>query len=916
MAHRRRSYSVHQVRIGRVTNASGITFSTMPDAASHDASPKPHRSPVKQAAPAPADGAAPAESAAVSRPGFGLGGWAVIGIVLILGALVFDSLYALLDHVHYADMVAAMQATPRAHVWLAILATAASYVALTGYDASGLRYAGAQMAPGTVATTSFIAYALGNTVGLGSLTAGSVRTRLYTAAGLDAARVTEAVAFDASALGVSTTAFGAIGLLWGASHIADITHLPAALLEAVALLVLAGVFVLLALCMRQRHVTLFGRWEIRPPPPALAARQFVISAADLAAAAAALWVLMPAGAVDLPTFVAFYALAVTLGVLSQSPGGLGVFEAVILLGCSGQAPPAEVLAALLFYRAIYFLLPLVVAAAMLGVFELRSGAGAPFAAPFGRAAVKLSPGLLAALTMVAGVMLLVSGVTPATDEAEDLLRMHVPLFVVEASHMIGSVAGLIMLFVARGLLHRLDAAWWAALVLSLLTGVLALPKGIAVSEMVVLVTLAVLLIISRRQFDRPSSLFSQRLETGWLVAMACVFVACVWILFFAYREVAYANQLWWQFTFDGDAPRSIRALMAVAVTGLGFGMWQLFRREPGETTCPSTEELTRAADIIRKQPAADAALALMGDKSLLFSPSGNAFIMYAKQGRSWVALADPVGAQQEWPELIWRFIEMADAHGGRAAFYKTRPQTLPLYLDAGLRAYKLGEEAYVSLPEFSLKGSRRANLRHGVTRGEREGLSFEIVRAEGVPAVLDELRAISDEWLHNQNAREKGFSLGAFDDRYVLSQPVAIVRREGAILAFATLMCPDVLRIEASVDLMRQRGTVPPGTMDFLFGKLILHFQAEGYQRFGLGMAPMSGMVEHELAPRWHRFGRMMFRHGARFYNFRGLRSFKDKFEPVWEPRYLLARGGLAPLFTLTDVAALIGGGLKGVISK
>ena len=885
----------------------------MPDAASNDASSTSRRS----SAPA-----APAAPATPARPdsGLGLAGWIVIGVVLVLGALVFDSLYALLDHVHYADMVAALQATPRSHLLLAVLATALSYVALTGYDASGLRYAGAHVAPGTLATTSFIAYALGNTVGLGSLTAGAVRTRLYTAAGLDAARVTEAVAFDAGALGVSTTAFGAVGLLWGAPHIAAITHLPVVLLEVVALLVLAGVVALLVLCMQRRHVTLFGRWEIRLPPPGLAARQFAISAADMIAAAAALWVLMPAGAVDLPTFVAFYALAVTLGVLSQSPGGLGVFEAVILLGCSGQAPPAEVLAALLFYRAIYFLLPLVVAAAMLGMFELRSGVGAPFAAPFGRAAVKLSPGLLAALTMVAGVMLLVSGVTPATDEAEDLLRMHVPLFVVEASHMIGSVAGLIMLFVARGLLHRLDAAWWAALVLSLLTGVLALPKGIAVSEMAVLVTLAVLLVISRRQFDRPSSLFSPRLEAGWLLAMVCVFAACVWILFFAYREVAYANQLWWQFTFDGDAPRSIRALMAVAVTGLGFGMWQLFRKEPGVTTFPSDEELTRAAQIIRKQPAADAALALMGDKSLLFSPSGNAFIMYAKQGRSWVALSDPVGAQQEWPELIWRFIEMADAHGGRAAFYKTRPQTLSLYLDAGLRAYKLGEEAYVSLPEFSLKGSRRANLRHGVTRGEREGLSFEIVPAADVPTVLDELRAISDEWLRNQNAREKGFSLGAFDDRYIRSQPVAVVRgpstTKGAILAFATLMCPDVLRIEAGVDLMRYRSEVPPGTMDFLFGKVILHFQAEGYQRFGLGMAPMSGMVEHQLAPRWHRFGRMMFRHGARFYNFRGLRNFKDKFEPVWEARYLLARGGIAPLFTLTDVAALIGGGLKGVISK
>lgn len=306
----------------------------MPDAASNDASPTSRRSSARTPPAAPA-------TPVRSESGLGLAGWIVVGMVLVLGALVFDSLYALLDHVHYADMVAALQATPRSHLLLAVLATALSYVALTGYDASGLRYAGAHVAPGTVATTSFIAYALGNTVGLGSLTAGAVRTRLYTAAGLDPARVTEAVAFDAGALGVSTTAFGAVGLLWGAPHIATITHLPAPLLEVVALLVLAGVVALLVLCMRQRHVTLFGRWEVRPPPPGLAARQFAISAADMIAAAAALWVLMPAGAVDLPTFVAFYALAVTLGVLSQSPGGLGVFEAVILLGCNGQAPPTR-----------------------------------------------------------------------------------------------------------------------------------------------------------------------------------------------------------------------------------------------------------------------------------------------------------------------------------------------------------------------------------------------------------------------------------------------------------------------------------------------------------------------------------------------------------------------------------------------
>lgn len=273
---------------------------------------------------------------------------------------------------------------------------------------------------------------------------------------------------------------------------------------------LAGVVALLLLCVCQYRVMLFGRWEIRPPPPGLAVCQFAVSMADVITVAAALWVLMPAGAVDLPTFVAFYASTVALGVLSRSPGGSGVFEAVIPFGCSGRAPSVEVLAALLFYRVVYFLLPFVVVTVMLDAFELRSDVGAPF----GRTAVKLLPGLLVVLTMVAGVVLLVSDVTPASDEAGDLLRMHVPLSVVEASCMISSMAGFIMLFATCGLLHWLDTAWWAALVLSLLTGVLALPKGIAVSKVVALVTLALLFIISHRQFDRPSSLFSQQLEVG------------------------------------------------------------------------------------------------------------------------------------------------------------------------------------------------------------------------------------------------------------------------------------------------------------------------------------------------------------------------------------------------------------------
>ena len=391
--------------------------------------------------------------------------------------------------------------------------------------------------------------------------------------------------------------------------------------------------------------------------------------------------------------------------------------------------------------------------------------------------------------------------------------------------------------------------------------------------------------------------------------------ATVLILFFAYREVQYDRELWWVFEFDANAPRGLRAVLGVMLVGLGFSIWQLLRPSPGVPVLPNAADLDRAAAIVSAQPHADASLVLVGDKHLMFSTSGKAFVMFGRQGRSWISLFDPVGPRSEWPELIWRFIEEATDHGGRAIFYQVRPESLSLYLDAGLRALKLGEYAFVPLQEFGLQGSKRADLRYAVHRAERDGLSFSVAPASEVAALLPDLRAVSAAWLTESRTREKGFSLGAFRDDYVLRRPVAVVRKNDAIVAFANVLCTQQ-QSEVSVDLMRQLPSAPSGTMDFLFTQLMLHYKAQGVQRFALGMAPMAGMVTHELAPRWHRFGRWLFDSGESFYNFRGLRSFKDKFLPIWEPRYLAAPPGMATLLSVADVTALIAGGLRGVIAK
>ena len=837
--------------------------------------------------------------------------WLLTAGVVALAALLVFAFKGLWQEISYDQVVAAVRGVDRSDLALALLATAVSYLALSGYDHSSLRYVGVSVPYRLVAQTSFIAYALTNTIGLGVFTGGAVRMRLYGAAGVDAALISRAIAFNAVAFGLGVGTVGAVGLLWDAQELASLMRVPAWLLSTGACLVLLVIGTLLVWCRDGRERRLFGRLSLRLPPVSLALRQLLWSVLDIAAAGAVLWVLLPDGAVGFPSFIGFYAAALVLGVISHVPGGLGVFEAVMLVALGGQVPGEALAGALVLYRLTYYVLPLVLALLLMLLHELRSG----IAAPLTRAIGSLAPLLLAAYTLVVAVVVLVSGVTPASEEARALLALHVPLPLVEAAHFLSSVAGLALLFVARGMLSRLDAAWWAGLGLAVMSLLMALPKGIAVGEAALLVSLVTALAVSRKQFKRKASLFSVAFTGGWWLAIGGILAALTALLFFAYQSVDYSHELWWQFEFNGDAPRSLRALVGIALLALVLAVRELLRPASSAWESPDATAMARADQVIRRQDNADGVLALTGDKQFLFSESGKALVMFGRQRRSWVGLFDPIGPEEERAELVWRFVERAREAGARAGFYQVRPQSLPMYLDAGLRLFKLGEYAYVPLADFSLEGKQRSGLRYSVKRATREGAEFEMVPVEGVATILEELRGVSDAWLAEHRAAEKRFSVGAFIDDYVLRQPVAIVRREGRIVAFATLLTTDT-KAEVSVDLMRHLPEMPYGTMDFLFAELMLHFRGLGFQRFGLGMAPLSGMARHPLAPFWHRGGRLLFAHGENFYNFRGLRAFKEKFDPQWEARYLASPGGIAPLLLLADIATLISGGLKGVVAK
>lgn len=420
---------------------------------------------------------------------------------------------------------------------------------------------------------------------------------------------------------------------------------------------------------------------------------------------------------------------------------------------------------------------------------------------------------------------------------------------------------------------------------------------------------------SRRRFHRRAALLDEPFTPGWVVAVGVVATAVVGIGLFAYKRDVYEAGLWWRFALDADAPRFLRASLGMAVVLAAFGAAHLLHPGPPEPRPPTPAELAEARRIIALHPRADANVALLGDKTLMFNPQRTAFLMYGTAGRGWVALGDPVGPPEERQELAWRFREEADRRGAWSAFYQVGDGTLPTYVEMGLTVVTLGEEAVVPLESFSLDDESRRRLRRGCAELRRRGATVEVVEPAAVPALLPELRAVSDAWLARRQKREKGFSMGRFDAAYLASFPHAVVRVQGKVVAFATVW-PGAPGTELAVDLLRYSREAPPNVTDLLFVELMLWGKERGWRELNLGMAPLPEAEGREPAPAWSRLGALVFRHGEHFSSFQRLRRYKEKFGATWRPRYLAAPGQPPLPRVVVRIAGLITGNGRGGAGK
>jgi len=841
---------------------------------------------------------------------------------LIIGLIFFGLALAIirneLQSHSLQSLTLSFQSIPAASIGLAVLATFASYIGIAFYDGLAMRYTNKSLSWPRSAFTSCCAHAVSTTLGVAALTSNVVRFRLYSNWGINLKDVAVIGAVTMSASVIGAFSLMAMGFLSKSQAFSTVFNIPQTVSLGLGTIIIAATILIVIFVLKGPEQITCKGIEFQRPSVQTLALQWIVSLLDWIAAAIVLYALLPASSeFTLFMFIPIFVAAQYLGTLSGLPGGIGVFESIFLLLVPGGDVVA-VAAALVLYRAIYYIFPLFASVVFLTLqqgFISRSfvKSGSQRAA---NAMAVIAPILYSIVTFISGAVMLIASAMPAFMPRITHMAGLLPEAIIELSHLFASAVGTLLLIVSLGLWRRLHNAWMFSLLLFPAGAAFTFLKGGDITSIILMLALTLCLYSAGPAFYRRGKISQMPLTTTRLAALAGTVALAAWSGFYAHKNQAYSQELWWNFGLQDDASRFLRATAIVCAILLVYLVWRLLQPSRAPNAPESSPEVMHQVRQVLEQSnnsVSESNLALMGDKRFLFSESMQSFIMYGVKGRNWIALGEPIGLRSERRELLLKFQETADGWGAWPCFYSIRSRNLHDFIDMGLSIQKIGEMALVPIEGYDLKGKTKARFRQARNRAEREGLSFEVLYIEEESPEMDRLEAISSNWLSHHQGREKGFSLGRFDRKLLTTQPIAVARKDNQIIAFSNLWrTPD--KSELSLDLMRYVQGCMTGVMDYLFTEVMIWGSAQGYKHFSLGMAPMSGLEDKTYTSPMSRLGRLVYKYGGKIYGFQGLRAFKKKFNPHWEPIYLAAPNQATMPRALSNLALLSAGGLSGIL--
>ncbi|MEH1858912.1 MAG: lysylphosphatidylglycerol synthase domain-containing protein [Nostoc sp.] len=277
---------------------------------------------------------------------------------------------------NYRDILHSLAAIPKSRLSWAIWLTALGYLVMIGYDILGFNYINRSLSWNKIAFTNFISSAFSNTIGFALLTGSAIRYRFYSSWGVSAVAIAQVIAFANFTFWLGMFAVAGLLFLINPLKIPTQLHLPFATVRPIGVifLLLVAAYLLGSIFIKQPLI--IRGHEFRFPSFKISLLQIAISSFDWILAAAVLYALLPSNiSLSYPDFLGIYLLAMFAGVVSNVPGGLGVFETIILLILSSKVSAAAVLGSMLAYRGVYYFLPLLVAAGLLGIYEIRFRSG-------------------------------------------------------------------------------------------------------------------------------------------------------------------------------------------------------------------------------------------------------------------------------------------------------------------------------------------------------------------------------------------------------------------------------------------------------------------------------------------------------------------------------------------------------------
>ena len=473
--------------------------------------------------------------------------------------------------------------------------------------------------------------------------------------------------------------------------------------------------------------------------------------------------------------------------------------------------------------------------------------------------------MLGAAAAVVGLVGVASALTPEFANRYDVVRGVLPPGVPGAARILALSFGLGLVWLSRALARRRRRAWQLAVVLVAGISLAHVAKGLDVEEATLGLILLVALVRFRKRFDVPGDPGSVRplLSTTAAVAALAALAAALEIRGFEHDR--------WQDALVG---------LTVVLSARALYLWL---RPVSDRIRQSAEERRVVGQLVRSHGEDSLAFfSLRRDKNYFFSATRDSFLAYKVVAGVALVSGGPIGAQEEFHELLAEFRRVCHARGWRLALLGVHADLLPVARAIGLRAIKLGDEAVVRPAAFSLEGRAVRKVRQSVARLERAGYSFETVSAADVDAELRaELERVSDVW-RGANA-ERGFSM-AMDDPFREPETVFAVARQGGKVGGFLHLVPSAQGY--SLGAMRRDPATPNGLMEYLIVETLAWARHTGADELSLNFCVFTDLLA-DPEGRLQNVARDVLRTCDRVFQLERLIHFSRKFSPEWRPRYV-----------------------------